>query len=42
MIQTIPQLLKNAAQLYGDRLALRQPVGKEVQTWTWNQYYQAA
>ena len=42
MIQTIPQLLENAAHLYGDRLALRQPVGKEVKTWTWNEYFQAA
>jgi long-chain acyl-CoA synthetase len=42
MIRTIPQLLKNAAQLYGDRLALRQPVGKDVRTWTWNEYHQAA
>ena len=27
---------------FGDRLALRQPAGKEVQTWTWNQYLEAA
>ena len=39
---TIPQLLRHAAQQYGDRLALRQPLGKEVQTWTWRQYLQAA
>jgi long-chain acyl-CoA synthetase len=40
--QTVPQLLRNAAELHGDRLALRQPRGKEVQTWTWNQYLEAA
>ena len=39
---TIPQLLRHAAQQHGDRLALRQPLGKEVHTWTWNQYLQAA
>jgi len=39
---TVPQLLRNAASLYGDRMALRQPRGKEVQTWTWNQYLEAA
>ena len=39
---TIPQLLRHAAQQYGDRLALRQPLGKDVHTWTWNQYLQAA
>jgi hypothetical protein len=33
-VNTIPQLLRNAAALYGDKLALRQPAGKEVHTWT--------
>jgi long-chain acyl-CoA synthetase len=42
MIQTVPQLLRNAAQQFGDRLALRQPHGKEVRTWTWSEYLQAA
>jgi long-chain acyl-CoA synthetase len=40
--QTIPQLLRNAAQQYGDRLALRQPSGKDVHTWTWSEYLLAA
>ncbi len=40
--QTIPQLLREAAQRYPDRLALRQPHGKNVNTWTWSQYLQAA
>jgi long-chain acyl-CoA synthetase len=39
---TIPQLLRQAAQQYGDRLALRQPAGKAVLTWTWSQYLEAA
>jgi long-chain acyl-CoA synthetase len=39
---TIPELLRNAAGQFGDRLALRQPAGKEVNTWTWNQYLGAA
>jgi long-chain acyl-CoA synthetase len=39
---TVPQLLRNAAQLHGERMALRQPRGKTVQTWTWNEYLQAA
>jgi long-chain acyl-CoA synthetase len=42
MIQTVPQLLRQAAQKFGDRLALRQPHGKEVMTWTWNEYLLAA
>jgi long-chain acyl-CoA synthetase len=41
-IQTIPQLLRQTAQVHGDRLALRQPSGKEVHTWTWSEYFQAA
>src|ERR1700733_4800394 len=39
--RTIPDLLRNAAARFGDRLALRQPSGKEVHTWTWNQYLEA-
>ena len=39
---TVPQLLRNAAAQHGDRIALRQPSGKNVQTWTWNQYLAAA
>ena len=39
---TVPQLLRDAALLHGERMALRQPRGKEVQTWTWNQYLEAA
>jgi long-chain acyl-CoA synthetase len=39
---TIPELLRNAAEQFGDRLALRQPGGKEVHTWTWSQYLEAA
>lgn len=39
---TVPQLLRNAAKLHGDRLALRQPRGKDVRTWTWNQYLETA
>ena len=40
--RTIPELLLNTAQKYPDRLALRQPIGKEVQTWTWAEYLHAA
>lgn len=39
---TIPQLLRQAASQHGDKLALRQPAGKNVHTWTWNQYLVAA
>ena len=39
---TVPQLLRNAAAQHGDRIALRQPSGKNVQTWTWNEYLAAA
>lgn len=39
---TIPELLRDAAARFGDGLALRQPSGKEVLTWTWNQYREAA
>lgn len=41
-IQTVPQLLRHAAQQYSDRLALRQPEGKQVHTWNWSEYLQAA
>src|SRR5579863_6397404 len=40
--RTIPELLRNAGAQFGDRLALRQPSGKEVHTWTWSQYLEAA
>jgi long-chain acyl-CoA synthetase len=40
--QTIPELLRSAAEQFGPRLALRQPHGKEVATWTWSQYRDAA
>jgi len=39
---TIPELLRDAAAKFGDRVALRQPDGKEVHTWTWNDYLRAA
>src|SRR5579863_911274 len=39
---TIPELLRNAAAQYGPKLALRQPAAKEVHTWTWTQYLEAA
>ncbi len=42
MIETIPQLLRHAAAQHGDKLALRQPSGKHVATWTWKQYLEAA
>ena len=41
-MNTIPDLLRDAASKYGDRLALRQPAGKEVHTWTWREYLEAA
>ena len=41
-VQTIPELLRSAAQQFGPKLALRQPHGKEVLTWTWAQYCAAA
>jgi long-chain acyl-CoA synthetase len=41
-IQTIPELLRNAGAQFGSRLALRQPSGKEVLTWTWGEYLAAA
>lgn len=42
MIETIPQLLRQAAAQHGDKLALRQPSGKHTATWTWKQYLEAA
>src|ERR1700684_4499885 len=39
---TIPELLRNAATRAGNSLALRQPSGKNVETWTWRQYLEAA
>ncbi len=39
---TIPELLRAAGAQYGGKLALRQPSGKEVRTWTWSQYLAAA
>lgn len=39
---TVPELLRDAAAQWGDRRALRQPAGKDVQTWTWRQYHDAA
>ena len=40
--QTIPDLLRDAAAKHGHALALRQPAGKDVHTWTWSQYLEAA
>ena len=42
IIDTIPDLLREAALKYGPRLALRQPKGKDVDTWTWQEYCEAA
>ncbi len=39
---TIPETLRQTAVRYPDRLALRQPSKSGVQTWTWNQYLEAA
>lgn len=39
---TIPELLRAAAAQYGGKLALRQRLGKDVQTWTWSEYLTAA
>jgi len=41
-VTTIPELLRQAAARHGNRLALRQPAGKQVHTWTWSQYLTAA
>ncbi len=41
-ITTIPELLRQAAAQHGDKLALRQPAGKDVHTWNWSQYLKAA
>jgi long-chain acyl-CoA synthetase len=40
--KTVPELLQNAASQYPHRLALRQPDGKDVHTWNWTQYLEAA
>jgi long-chain acyl-CoA synthetase len=39
---SIPELLRSAAERFGDRLALRQPHGHDVHTWTWTEYLTAA
>ncbi|HWF07685.1 MAG TPA: long-chain fatty acid--CoA ligase [Bryobacteraceae bacterium] len=39
---TVPELLRNAGAQFGGRLALRQPAGKDVHTWTWAQYLETA
>jgi long-chain acyl-CoA synthetase len=39
---TIPEVLRQAAARYPERLALRQPGKAGVQTWTWKQYLDAA
>ena len=39
---TIPAILRATAVRYPDRLALRQPGKAGVQTWTWQQYLEAA
>src|SRR5271169_6728819 len=39
---TVPELLADAASKYPERLALRQPVGHDVHTWNWHQYFEAA
>lgn len=39
---TIPELLRSAAEKCADGMALRQPSGKDVRTWTWGEYLQAA
>jgi len=41
--RTVYAVLEEAAQLYGNRPALQQPVGKgEYKTWTWPEYRDAA
>ncbi len=39
---TIPELLRSAADRCAHGLALRQPAGKDVKTWNWSEYLQAA
>ena len=39
--RTVPQVLEDAARLYGDAPALRQPAGGGYLTLSWNQYLQA-
>jgi long-chain acyl-CoA synthetase len=41
-VTTVPELLTSAASKFPDRMALRQPIGKDVHTWTWPQYLEAA
>lgn len=41
-MNTIPEVLRQTAGRYCDRLALRQPGKTGVQTWTWKQYLEAA
>ena len=35
-------MLRDTAERFPARLALRQPHGKEVQTWNWSEYLEAA
>ena len=39
---TIPEILRQTAARYPDRLALRQPSKSGAHTWTWSEYLQAA
>lgn len=39
---TIPEILRQTAARYPDRLALRQPSKSGAKTWTWSEYLQAA
>jgi long-chain acyl-CoA synthetase len=41
-MNTIPEVLRQTAGRYSDRLALRQPGKTGVQTWNWKQYLEAA
>src|SRR6185437_2910700 len=41
-MNTIPEVLRQTAAGYHDRLALRQPGKSGIQTWTWKQYLEAA
>ncbi len=41
-MNTIPEVLRDTAARYPDRLALRQPAKSGAQTWTWKQYLEAA
>lgn len=42
MTATVPDLLRDAASRHPNGLALRQPHGDKVTTWTWSEYLQAA